>query len=56
MNGLQNMMKQLQQGGPSGLGNLMGGFGGKSWDQSPGSTTTAVNNSHSQQTRRYSRI
>lgn len=30
MNGLQNMMRQLQQGAAGGLGNLMGGFGGKS--------------------------
>jgi signal recognition particle subunit SRP54 len=29
MNGLQSMMRQLQQGA-GGLGNLMGGFG-KSW-------------------------
>ncbi|XP_034952408.1 signal recognition particle 54 kDa protein [Chelonus insularis] len=28
--GLQNMMKQLQQGAAGGMGNLMGGFGGKS--------------------------
>lgn len=26
MNGLQSMMRQLQQGAASGLGNLMGGF------------------------------
>jgi signal recognition particle subunit SRP54 len=26
MNGLQNMMRQLQQGAAGGLGNLMGGF------------------------------
>jgi len=30
MPGLQNIMKQLQQGAAGGLGNLMGGFGGKS--------------------------
>ncbi|XP_020281144.1 signal recognition particle 54 kDa protein [Pseudomyrmex gracilis] len=30
MSGLQNIMKQLQQGAAGGLGNLMGGFGGKS--------------------------
>lgn len=30
MSGLQNMMRQLQQGAAGGLGNLMGGFGGKS--------------------------
>lgn len=30
VNGLQSMMRQLQQGAASGLGNLMGGFGGKS--------------------------
>ncbi|KAK7580519.1 hypothetical protein V9T40_001148 [Parthenolecanium corni] len=29
MSGLQNMMRQLQQGAAGGLGNLMGGFGGK---------------------------
>lgn len=29
MSGLQNMMRQLQQGATGGLGNLMGGFGGK---------------------------
>lgn len=29
MNGLQSMMRQLQQGAAGGLGNLMGGFGGK---------------------------
>ncbi|XP_012273510.1 signal recognition particle 54 kDa protein [Orussus abietinus] len=30
MSGLQNMMKQIQQGAAGGLGNLVGGFGGKS--------------------------
>lgn len=35
MNGLQNMMRQLQQGAAGGLGNLMGGFGGKSWRKTP---------------------
>ncbi|CAH0381306.1 unnamed protein product [Bemisia tabaci] len=30
MSGLQNMMRQLQQGAMGGLGNLMGGFGNKS--------------------------
>ncbi|KAG7188367.1 hypothetical protein KM043_008021 [Ampulex compressa] len=30
MSGLQNIMKQLQQGAAGGLGNLMGGFGNKS--------------------------
>lgn len=30
MPGLQNIMKQLQQGAAGGLGNLMGSFGGKS--------------------------
>ncbi|EEB12639.1 Signal recognition particle 54 kDa protein, putative [Pediculus humanus corporis] len=29
MNGLQSMMRQLQQGAAGGLSNLMGGFGGK---------------------------
>ncbi len=29
MSGLQNMMRQLQQGAAGGLGNLMSGFGGK---------------------------
>lgn len=29
MPGLQNMMRQLQQGASGGLGNLMSGFGGK---------------------------
>jgi hypothetical protein len=28
MNGLQSMMRQLQQGAAGGLGNLMGGLGG----------------------------
>jgi hypothetical protein len=28
MNGLQNMMRQLQQGAAGGLSNLMGGLGG----------------------------
>lgn len=30
MSGLQNMMRQLQQGAAGGLSNLMGGFGGSS--------------------------
>lgn len=30
MSGLQNMMRQLQQGAAGGLSNLMGGFGGQS--------------------------
>lgn len=30
MNGLQNMMRQLQQGSAGAMGNFMGGFGGKS--------------------------
>ncbi|CAD6237700.1 GSCOCG00008308001-RA-CDS [Cotesia congregata] len=29
LNGLQNMMKQIQQGAAGGLGNLMGGLGGR---------------------------
>lgn len=41
MPGLQNIMKQLQQGAAGGLGNLMGGFGGKSWDEVLGSAYTA---------------
>ena len=28
MNGLQNMMKQFQQGGAGGLGKMFGGMGG----------------------------
>lgn len=43
MSGLQNMMKQLQQGA-GGLGNLMGGFGGKSWEH--WSTKIACENYH----------
>ena len=34
MNGLQTMMRQLQQGAAGGLSNLMGGFGGQSWEKS----------------------
>ena len=56
MSGLQNMMKQLQQGAAGGLGNLMGGFGSKSWEDASGSATTAVNHSYSQRTRRHNRI
>jgi signal recognition particle subunit SRP54 len=30
MSGLQNILRQLQQGAAGGLSNLMGGFGGQS--------------------------
>lgn len=42
MPGLQNIMKQLQQGAAGGLGNLMGGFGGKSWSRYAGNYTLCI--------------